>query len=161
MTTTSFSSGVQIRIGAVKIVVELMTGVGGEKFHRQMNPVGITTRQPAGEVVAQSRAATQHDGIKIGTQFLDGPVFVFSDENSGDKFDAFFAHQVDPTINDFAFVEFHVGDAVHEQPTDPVRAFKNDDVVTGLIELVGAGESGRTGADDGDFFAGAIFGNVW
>jgi hypothetical protein len=57
-----------------------------------------------------------------------------------------------------AFVELHVGDAVHEQAADAVGAFEDGDEMAGAVELGGGAEAGRAGADDGDLFAGAHLG---
>ena len=45
---------------------------------------------------------------------------------------------VDATLDD-VFVEFHVGDAVHEEATDTIVAFIDGDIVPRFVEL------GRTG----------------
>ena len=45
--------------------------------------------------------------------------------------------------------EFEVGDAVAHQAADRVVALVDDDGVSGAGQLLGAGESGRSGADDG------------
>ena len=68
--------------------------------------------------------------------------------------------QVDAALHDLLLVELHVGNAIHEQAADAVLALEDGDAVAGLVELVGAGETGRAGADDGDFLAGADFGDA-
>ena len=70
------------------------------------------------------------------------------------------AQQVDAALHDFLLVELHVGNAIHEQSADAVVAFEDGDGVAGLVELVGAGEAGGAGADDGDFLAGAFVGDL-
>jgi len=56
------------------------------------------------------------------------------------------------------FVQLHVGDAIHEEAAWAVGALEDGDGVAGLVELLGGGEAGGAGADDGDFFAGAHLG---
>jgi hypothetical protein len=77
--------------------------------------------------------------------------------NAGFENDAFLGEQVDAALHDLLLVELHVGDAIHEQAADAVGALEDGDAVAGLVELVGAGEAGGAGADDGDLFAGAFF----
>src|SRR5690606_19137067 len=50
------------------------------------------------------------------------------------------------------------GDAVAEQAADAVGTFVDDHLVAGPGELLGRGEAGRSGADDGDLLAGEAAG---
>jgi hypothetical protein len=50
------------------------------------------------------------------------------------------------------------GNAIHEQAAHAVGPLVDGDRVSGLVELVGAGEAGGPGADDGDFLAGSASG---
>ena len=59
----------------------------------------------------------------------------------GDKLDARFDHEVNAALHDFFFVEFHVGDAVHEQSANAVRTLVHGDFVPGFVELCGARET--------------------
>ena len=56
-----------------------------------------------------------------------------------DKLHTFFGHQVDAPLHD-GFVKLHVGNTIHEQPTDAVGAFVHGHPVAGAIQLGGAGE---------------------
>ena len=47
-----------------------------------------------------------------------------------------------------------------QQPADAVLLLVDRDVVSGAGELLGAGEPGGAGADDGDALAGAAFGHL-
>ena len=54
-----------------------------------------------------------------------------------------------------------LGDTVHEQTTHAVVAVVDSDGVARLVELVSAGETGRSRADDGDPLARAEGWRVW
>ena len=58
-------------------------------------------------------------------------------------------------------VEFHIGDAVHEQTAGTVGTLENRHPVAGFVELGGGGEARRTGTDDSDLLAGADAGRFW
>jgi hypothetical protein len=49
-----------------------------------------------------------------------------------------------------ALLHLELGDAVAQQPAEPVGPFVNDHVVADPGELLGGGDPGPTGADDGD-----------
>ena len=53
-----------------------------------------------------------------------------------------------------ALLHLELGDAVAQQPADAVGPLEHDDVVAGAGELLGGGQPGRPGADDGDALAG-------
>ncbi len=55
---------------------------------------------------------------------------------------------------DVALLHLELGDAVAQQPADAVGALEHGDVMTGPGELLGGGQPGRTGADDGHRLAG-------
>jgi len=64
------------------------------------------------------------------------------------KLDAFGRHLGDPAL-DVDFLELEVGDAVAQQPARLGIALVDGDRVPGPYELLGSGETGRTGADHG------------
>ena len=70
------------------------------------------------------------------------------------KTDAFRGHLIDAALHQL-LVQFHVGNAVHEQAAEAVGALENGDQMAGAIQLGGGAQAGGTGTDDGDFFAGA------
>ena len=53
-------------------------------------------------------------------------------------------------------LHLEVGDAVTQQPADPVGALEDRDGVPGPRELLGRGQPGRTRADDRDLLAGLV-----
>ena len=53
-----------------------------------------------------------------------------------------------------ALLHLELGDAVAQQAADAVGALEHDDVVAGPGQLLGGGQPGRAGADDGDPLAG-------
>ena len=55
---------------------------------------------------------------------------------------------------DVPLLHLEVGDAVAEQPADPVVALVDGDRVPGPGQLLGGGQAGRAGADHGDPLAG-------
>jgi hypothetical protein len=70
------------------------------------------------------------------------------------EYDAGFFHQFYPPGHD-PFFQFEIGNPIAEQATGFIIAFEDGDGVTGGVELIGGGEPGGAGADDGHFFAGA------
>jgi hypothetical protein len=58
-------------------------------------------------------------------------------------------------------LKLHVGDTIHEETAWAVSAFEKRDEVTGFVELIRGGETGRARTDDGDFLAGALFWRLW
>jgi len=76
----------------------------------------------------------------------------------GDELDPLLTEHVDTTVDRF-LLEFHVWDPVHEQSTDPVSALVHGDLVSQLIELIGARQSRRTGPDDRNRHAGPVLGD--
>ena len=58
-------------------------------------------------------------------------------------------HLLDAPV-EVALLHLELGDAVAEQPADAVGALVDDDLVAGPGELLGGGEAGGPGADDGD-----------
>jgi hypothetical protein len=109
------------------------------------------------EVAGLRRAAAEDDGVELLAEVLDADVD--ADVGVSLEDDAGLFHQLDAAEDD-ALLELEVGDAVHQQPADAVRALEDGDEVPGLIELGGAPEARRTGADDGDLLAGALLGLV-
>ena len=119
----------------------------------------MASRPSIGQVAAEGGAAAEDDGVEVLAEFFGGPFGVLADVDAGFENDAFLGEQVDAALDDFLLVELHVRNAIHEQAADAVLALEDGDAVAGLVELVGAGESGGAGADDGDFLAGADCGD--
>ena len=149
---------VQRRDRSVEVVVELVARVLGEELHREVDALGVT---PFGDEITPERGpAAEDDGVEILAEFFGGPFGILTDVHLGLEGDALGGHEINAALHDFLLVELHVRDAVHEESADAVGALEDRHFVTGLIELVGAGETGGTGSDHGDFLAGAGFGNA-
>ena len=73
---------------------------------------------------------------------------------AGLKGDALGFHNGQAAAQDL-FVQLEIGDAQGQQAADVFGSFVDRYPVSGAVELLGGGESGGAGADDGDFFAGA------
>ena len=97
-----------------------------------------------------------HSGVEILGELFGGDVGADVDVALED--DAAVFEQLHATQDDLVLVEFHVGNAIHEQAAGAVGTFKDGYGMAGPVELGGGAESGRAGADDGDFLAGAL---VW
>ena len=108
------------------------------------------------QIARLGRAGRQNHGVEFLQQFFRR--IIFADLGVADKFDAFGFHLFDAAQDDLLLVELHVRDAIHEQAAGAVGALENGDEVAGLVQLRGGAKSRRAGADDGDFFAGALFG---
>jgi hypothetical protein len=68
------------------------------------------------------------------------------------KIDALGLHLAHAPV-DQMLLHLEVGDAVAQQPADPVVLLEQGHRVAGARELLGAGEARRAGADDGDALA--------
>ena len=84
-----------------------------------------------------------------------GEIFLFPHVSSGDKLNTFFTQQVDTSL-DHVFSQFHLGDAIHQQPAYSIGALVDGNVVPRLVQLVGGRQAGRTGTDDGYLLIGAV-----
>jgi hypothetical protein len=58
----------------------------------------------------------------------------------GDKFHALLGHQVDAPLHS-RLVELHIGNAIHEQPTNAVGTLVDGHPVTGPIQLGCTGQT--------------------
>ena len=65
------------------------------------------------------------------------------------KLNSLFLHQPQPAVDD-GLVQFKVGDAIAQQAAGGFVLLEDGDGVAELVEVVGTGEAGGAGADDGD-----------
>ena len=79
---------------------------------------------------------------------------------TGAEDNAFRFHEGATTTDD-GLVELHVRDAVHEETADLIRALEDGDAVTTVVQLIGYGETGRTGTDDRHTLTGADLRDTW
>src|SRR5690606_11279728 len=131
-------------------------GGGGEEVHGEVH-AGVGAAFD-GEVAGLGGAGADGDGVVVTAELCG--VVGDADVGVADEGDAFLLHDLYPAKDYVFFVQFHVGDAIHEEAAGAVGAFEDGDGVAGGVELGGGGEAGGTGADDGDFFAGAGAGGV-
>ncbi len=122
----------------------------GEVIHGEVDAFELSSRDV--EVAGFGGAAAEDDGVEVTAEVVEFDIE--TDVGVGEEGDSFGLEEVDTAVDDL-FFEFEIGDAVGEESADAVGAFEDGDGVPGLVELSGAGESGGSGADDGDFFAGA------
>eukprot|EP00732_Lithocolla_globosa_P002213 Lithocolla_globosa_v1_NODE_1384_length_2617_cov_4.443794.p3 type:complete len:149 gc:universal NODE_1384_length_2617_cov_4.443794:729-1175(+) len=64
---------------------------------------------------------------------------------AGDKPHALGLEQIHPSLHHL-LVQLHVGDAVHQQPADPVGSLMHGHIVPSFVELVGRRQACGTGA---------------
>ena len=134
MTITCLSLA-EMKLPSLMARVEQALGVGAEKLHRHINTLEFASRNR--QIARLGRAGTDHDGVEFRFQFARRNVH--ADVGIGDELDAFRRHQIDAPLDDF-LIELHVGNAVHEQSADAVRALVHGDQMAGAIELCGAGK---------------------
>ena len=70
-----FVSSVELRIGAVEAVIELVLSVGSEEIHGLIDAIGITAFDR--EITWFGSAATQDDSVKLIAKFGRGPLVIF------------------------------------------------------------------------------------
>ncbi len=104
-----------------------------------------------GQVAGGGGAGGDHDGVVALAQF--GGVDVAADLHLRTELGALRAHLLDAAV-DVALLHLELGDAVAQEPADTVGALVHGDGVPGAGQLLGGGEPGRAGADDGDGLAG-------
>ena len=93
------------------------------------------------------RAAGEQERVGVALDVRDG--HVDADVGAGDEADALGLHLGEPAV-EHPLLHLELGDAVAEQPADPVVALEDGHGVAGAVQLLGGGEAGRAGADDGD-----------
>ena len=89
------------------------------------------------------------------TQLVGGDVD--ADVDAGPELGALGPHLVEAPL-EVLLLHLELGDAVAQQPADPVGPLEDDDVVAGAGELLGCGQPGRARADDRDPLAGLASG---
>ncbi|OPZ99517.1 MAG: hypothetical protein BWY71_00964 [Planctomycetes bacterium ADurb.Bin412] len=97
------------------------------------------------------------DGVEHLAEVAGGDIL--SDGDIGTELDPLLAKLLQPPVENF-FVEFEVGDAVAEQAADAVVFFKYHDIMAHARQLLGGGQTGGTGADDGHPLAGFFQGRL-
>ena len=87
------------------------------------------------------------DARKLATvrSYID----VSADVRICDELDSFLLEQVDASL-DLLFVKFHVRNAVHQQPPDPILALVYGDLVPHLVQAIGGREPRGPASDHRD-----------
>lgn len=120
----------------------------GEEIHGEMDAVEIASGD--WQIAGLFASAAQQDRVEIVSQGSSGEGC--PDMMIAMKVDAFADHLLDAPF-DVIFFEFKVGDPVAEQATGVVVFFVDVDVMADAGELLGGGETGGAGTDDGDTLA--------
>ena len=140
--------------------VEQALGVLGKEGHGELNAVQV----PSGNGQVPGHGGTggkQHRVVLLGQgAAVDAAVLAVGNRRIGAELDPFLAHEGQPPLHHFRLVELHVGNAVHQQATDPVGSFIDRHLVSGAIQLLGGSKAGRAGTDNGDALAGARGGRL-
>ena len=123
----------------------------GQEVHREVDAVELAAGD--GEVAGVGGATGETDGVELVHQVAG--VDVDADVDAGAEDDALRLHLLEAAVDE-AFLHLELGDAVAEKAADAVVAFEDGDVVAGAAELLGGGEAGGPGADDGDAALGAL-----
>ena len=127
----------------------------GEILHGEVGAVQVAAGDF--EVAGGGGAAAEGDGVEVVDEVVGGDVL--ADKGAGDELDSLCGHDVDALLDELV-AELEVGDAEAEEAADEMVAFVDGDEVAGAVELLGAGEAGGAGADDGDRLAGALRGRL-
>ncbi len=133
--------------------VEQMARIAAQELHREVDATQLAAGHA--QVAWPRRAGAEDDSVKVAPQRVGG--HVLADADAGNEAHPPGPQHVHPPL-DQRLVELHVGDAVHQQPADTIGALKDGHFVADGVELVGAGQPGRPGADDSHALAGAAGG---
>ena len=123
-----------------------------QELHRLVHAVQFAARDR--QIARCRRTAGEHHGVELGPQLLGGDVD--ADVDAALELGALGGHLVETAV-DVALLHLEFGDAVAQQAADAVIPFEDRHRMPGARELLGRGQAGRTGPDDGDLLAGALF----
>mmetsp|Transcript_77559 Transcript_77559/g.224286 ORF Transcript_77559/g.224286 Transcript_77559/m.224286 type:complete len:224 (-) Transcript_77559:113-784(-) len=107
-----------------------------EKFHRKVNTLQVTPRY--GQVTRLGGTKTHAQGIEVRLELVG--VHVDTNISVGDEFNTLLSKQVDATIDSFLF-QFHVGNTIHEEPTNTIGTLENCNFVAHLIQLISCSQT--------------------
>ena len=110
-----------------------------------------SSRPGTGRSRAHGGADREHDGVVPVAQLPAGDVH--ADVDAGAEDGALALHLVEPPV-EVPLLHLELGDAVAQQAAGLVGALVDRDGVAGAGQLLGGGQAGRAGADDGDGLAG-------
>src|SRR5204863_499429 len=109
------------------------------------------------EVARLAGAARQHERVELAAKRRDR--HAHADVTVRPEGDALLLHDREAPLED-ALLHLELGDAVAEEPADPVGALEDRDRVTRAVQLLGGGEPRGPGADDRDLLPGAYGGRL-
>ena len=135
------------------MLVQQTAGVVGQEIHSEMDPFKISPFN--GQVPRLGGAGAEHDRIVI-FQLFGGKVD--ADVRIVNELDTLGFHLTDASQDDLLLIQFHIGNAVHEQAARAIGAFEYGSPVASSIQLSGSTKPRRAGSDHGNFFAGAELG---
>ena len=107
-----------------------------------MDALGI----PAGQrqIPGLARPGAEHHRVVLRQQVGGGQISAHL--HAGAERNALRLHQADAALH-HRLIQFHVGDAVHQQPARTVGLFQHSDLVAPVVQPVGAGQTGRAAAN--------------
>src|SRR5215467_396831 len=119
-------------------------------LHRVMDPGELT---PGNRQIAGPAGATGEDHrVEVAMQGPDR--HVDADVSARPEPHAGLLHQREAAVDE-ALLHLELGNAVAQQPADPIVTLEHGHQVPGAVELLGGGEAGRARAHHGDCLAGA------
>ena len=86
-------------------------------------------------------------------------VGIAADIRARHKGNALFFHDFPFSVHNLLF-QLHIGYSVHQQSADTIRALKNRDGMSSLVQLVGCCQTGGTAAHNGNILSRTHFGRV-
>ena len=118
-------------------------------IHGQVDAVQLPARY--GKVSGLGGPARQNQGVEVASQILHR--HVESDVGPGLEEDTLFPQQIEAAPH-HPLLQLEIGNSIGQQPPDAVGSFEHGDPVAHLVQLVRAGQAGRTRTHHGHLFPG-------
>src|SRR5262245_48473681 len=122
-----------------------------EKLHGKVDTLQILTFNR--QITRLGGSATEHHGVELFAEFRCRDMD--ADSSVRNKLNAFLSHEIDAPLDD-GLVELHVGNPVHQQPTDAVGTLVYGYPVTGTVQLRCTGKPRRTRTDHSHLLASTL-----
>mmetsp|Transcript_96794 Transcript_96794/g.276534 ORF Transcript_96794/g.276534 Transcript_96794/m.276534 type:complete len:331 (-) Transcript_96794:510-1502(-) len=119
--------------------------VFGQELHGEVHALELAPVHR--EVARDGGAEREHERVGVGAEYVD--VDVNANVRLRHELDALLDQHVDSPL-DLLLLQLHVGDTVHEQPTDTVLTLVHRHLVPHLIQLVGHRQARRPATDHRD-----------
>ena len=126
-----------------------------QKVHRLVHTAEVAPWDR--EVAGNGRADGQHHRVETLGEL--GARRLATDIDSGTEDRSLTLHLVEPSV-EVALLHLELGDAVAQEPTNPVGTLVDGHGVPGTGQLLRNGQAGRTGPDDRDRLAGQPLGRL-